>query len=178
MGHQWTPGPEQGVIGLRLSHLCNNPAIRQHVIGRLQAGDNPMTIAQNIGGPAGTVNVFSDDILKFANALGAAAGARYITEAGTLNPHNRDNRSDRADFANFWARAAANPANPNLIVDMGAKLLQALQAVDAAGNPKKVTFSWDCYLPGGTPPQIDLDNSNPHVARFYFATDDRDPPTA
>lgn len=167
MGHQWTPGPEQGVIGLRLDHLCRHAATRAAVVNLLMpANADPLAIAQNIPVAGGAVNVFDDDVLTFANALHGltpGAGSAYLADTASLRERNRDMPKDRADFKNFWMAAAAN--NAGLVPQMRQKLLTALQ------SPKKVRFLWDCDLPGGSPPEVEH-LELPQAFHVLFRTDD------
>lgn len=165
---------EKGAIGLRLDHLCRHGPTRQHVIERLQAGDNPLTIAQNIPGPDGTpIKVLSDDRLTFEAALdtllGPGKGAAYRSDAAHLRHLNRDNPPDRESFATFWTKAIGN--NPALIDEMRMKILEALQANDATGSPKEVQFWWECTLP--TPSSARVEHLElPETMYVFFRTDE------
>lgn len=149
MGHQWTPIPELGVIGLRLDHLSRHAATRAAVVNLLtQPNADPLDIAQAIPVGGTTVNVFDDDISSFANALDAVepgAGASYRADAANLRRWNQDKPQDRSKFKEFWI--AAQRDNPALVAQMRGKLLRALQ------SQKPVQFMWDCRLPGGSPPE-------------------------
>jgi hypothetical protein len=95
--------------------------------------------------------------------LTPGAGAAYLADAANLRPRNQDNPRDRADFKRFWTEAARK--NRALIGQMRGKLLTALQ------SPKKVTFLWDCDLPGGSPPEVEH-LELPQTFQVLFRTDD------
>ena len=63
---------EKGVLGLRMDYLSRSPAVRAHVVKRLQAGQDPFEVAASIDIPGvGVINVFTDRKADFVAKLDA-----------------------------------------------------------------------------------------------------------
>lgn len=177
---------EKGVIGLRLDYLTRSPAVRAHVLARLQGpapGNDPYVIAASINIPGvPIINIFNDKKAEFFARLSKLAevdptppnpnerrsGAEYLTDQGYLLGANQDSTGNRDSFRDYWV---ANKTTA-VVNAMRTALITALTS-----GRDHIDFWWDCSLPDPAPqaapepPTVICSLDSPHVARVLFITD-------
>jgi hypothetical protein len=170
---------EKGVLGLRMDYLTRSPAVRAHVLQRLQAGEDPFVVAGDINIPGvPTINVFINLKADFAARLDALlnadpdppdsdherrSGTRYLEDQRNLMPRNDDRTANRNRFEQFWR----GHQNGSLTDQMRDVLVSALSS-----GREHIDYWWECGLPEGSPPQVLLFETD-GAAHVFFSTDHR-----
>jgi hypothetical protein len=168
---------EKGVLGLRLDYLTRSPAVRAHVLQRLEAQEDPFVVVTDINIPGvGTINVFTNTRSDFATKLDALlqvdptpadpynrrSGRDYIGDHGHLNRANNDNTGNRGRFAEYWL-------DPDRRQRVTSQLSQVLRsALDSTKH--HVDYWWECSLEHGEGPDVMMFET-PGAAHVLFLTD-------
>lgn len=166
---------EKGVLGLRLDYLCRSPAVRAHVLKRLQNGEDPFVVAADINIPGvGNINVLTDRRDDFAAKLETLrqvdptpadpyerrSGAEYRADQAQLRPANNDSTGNRNAFSGYWV------SRQSVVADaMRSALMQALTS-----GKHCIDFWWECSLDDGADPTVHL-MLTPGAAHVLFVTD-------
>ena len=174
---------EKAVLGLRLDYLTRSPAVRQHVLARLQNDlENPFVVATNISVPGmSTINALTDMKAEFTQKLNdllqvdpnppsshhdRRTGAEYLQDQNTyLLPPNKDNAGNRQAFMRYWQ----SKMNQALIDQARQAFIIALTSLNSERT--RIDHWWDCSLNDGTPPMIITSLESPGIARVLFITD-------
>ena len=166
---------EKGVLGLRLDYLTRSPAVRNHVVLRLLAGEDPFVVAATINVlTVGNIDVFTDKKADFVQKLddllvkdptphdphGKRSGQEYWEDQrDNLRPANNDNTGNRNAFNGFWG------PRQHLVRDtMRRAMIRALT------SGKRIDFWWECSLPDGSDPSV-MVAETPGAAHVLFLTD-------
>ncbi len=167
---------EKGVLGLRLDYLTRSPAVRNHVLLRLLAGEDPFVVAATINVlNVGNINVFTDKKADFVRKLddlldqdwtdydphGKRSGQDYWQDQkDNLRPANNDNTGNRNAFAGFWG--------PRQHVVRHAMRLALIRALTSGKS--HIDYWWECSLPEGSDPTV-MVLETPGAAHVLFVTD-------
>ena len=166
---------EKGVLGLRMDYLCRSPAVRAHVVERLQAGQDPFEVAASINVPGvNVINVFADRKADFVAKLDSLkqadptpddryerrSGRSYWDDQQHLMKANNDNTGNRDNFAAYWFQRRAIVANV-----MREALIRALTS-----GKHHVDFWWECSLDEGSDPTVHV-METPGAVHVLFVTD-------
>jgi hypothetical protein len=152
---------EKGVIGLRMDYLTRSPAVRAHVLQRLQQQQDPFVVATNIDIPnVGVINVFTDRMADFIAKLdllvqvdptphdpyGRRSGQEYWRDQRELRKANNDSTGNRDSFTRYWLDPQRRAAVTNQLRDA---LINALSS-----DMHHIDYWWECSLHDGEPPQV------------------------
>lgn len=166
---------EKGVLGLRMDYLCRSPAVRDHVVARLQAGEDPFEVAASISIPGvPVINVFMDRKADFVTGLDSLkeadptpdspyerrSGREYWDDQQHLMRANNDSTGNRDNFSAYWLQRRALVAGV-----MREKLIQALTS-----TKHHIDFWWECSLEEGEDPTVYV-METPGAAHVLFVTD-------
>jgi hypothetical protein len=168
---------EKGVLGLRMDYLTRSPLVREHVLQRMQAREDPFVVVTsiNIDG-VGTFNVFGDSRTEFKRKLdlllnrdptapdpyNRRSGAEYEDDHRSLRPANGDHPGNRDAFVKYWM----DPNNRNAVSE---PLKDVLIAALTSGK-HHIDYWWECSLEEGEPPQV-MVLETPGAAHVMFVTD-------
>jgi hypothetical protein len=168
-------GIDKGVVGLRMEYLTRSPAVRAHVLQRLQDREDVFDVQADITiDGVDPINVFTDRKADFARKLDdllrvdptepdphhGRAGWEYVRDQHRLELANKDSTGNRQAFAKYWLDRRSR------VADQVREVL-----VSALASPhEKIFFWWECTLPHGSKPRAAFRETE-NAGHVIFLTD-------